>query len=155
MRLVRDHKRFTHRLPDCNPIRLRGMIHVHETTETYTTEHASAPEPKFPVTKVAAFVPVTPEMLAETQPYRDLVARAYEQLAHYWTTSESVELGPEVTRDDAAVALWQAANVIETYERSLRELEEKVDRMQATAKAMLGDVDECRIAELLGIPTED
>lgn len=153
MKTVRDHKRFLNTLPHLTEDRLRGLIHVHETTEPITTSDDNPPSaPVFKTNATTIFI--SGEMLEDVAVMKQLSDRIFNDMARYWTTSEAVELAPHVTRDDAAAALWQAANRIHDQRRQITELEAKVARMQDTASAMFGDRDDEAIAELFGIRTE-
>jgi hypothetical protein len=155
MKLVHDVKDFRTRLPECSPARLRGLFHLHETTEPVTTSSDTAVSggPVFKTSNTQVLV--SNEVIADAASFNTLINDALVALTRYWTTSESVELRPNVTRDDAAVALWQAANAIADHERTVRLLQDKIVRLQRTAQAMFGNVDVYDIAELLDIPTEN
>lgn len=154
MRTVRDHKRsFLHSLPNRTTAELlREFFVLHEWTEPIFPSSlpvsGAAPETVFKKNEFVIAVPQ--EIIDDSVGIRALLSDATQAFIRCYTTSESVELHPAMTRDDAAVALWQAANTIAAQHAENEHLRRKIANMQDTATRMFGgDVDD--ICELLGI----
>lgn len=110
---------------------------VHDDDSPAVSSHAE-------VSRIVVSLPITQEILDDNVFVNSIVFT----MPRDWTHDRSVEL--LVDRDDAAVALWQAANTVADLQRELDRANERIENMRDTAtRIMGGDVDD--ICELLGI----
>jgi len=77
-----------------------------------------------------------------------------------WLThDEHVSLKQPLTEDQTALVLYRVAHDLKQYDKELRYLQERNERLVMTARRMhrleKGRVKDWEAAELLGIPTED